>query len=109
VKVWHDRGEGITEKSKKHFEKRYKQVIPIEVVVSNFGVFTFQLYGIHRETHEPIVILESGFNCGYRGTGPHGTVWALELLGVPKSYRALVFSLDRLVIDFRTKQPRVVA
>jgi len=106
MRVWHDGGDGITDISKKHFKRLYKRIRPIEVFVSKDGVFTFQLYGTHKRTNEPVVILESGFNCGYGGTGPHGTVWALELLGVPKSLRKLVFSREYLIVNFRSGYPR---
>ena len=101
VKVRHDGGGGITDISKKHFSRTIRGVVPIEVNIHRQGIFTFELYGIEVKTSDCVVILESGFNCGYGGTGPHGSAWALENLGMAKEVSRCVFEQMDLRVDFR--------
>ena len=103
MKVIHDGGDGVTEVSKKHFARYFKHITPIELTVRKHGHFTFELYGLAKnEERTPVLILESGFNCGYGGTGPHGTAFALEKLEVPKEIIELVFIKENLYINFRS-------
>ena len=109
MKVYHDGGDGITEVSKKHFAKYFKNLAPIELTVRKHGHFTFELYGLAKnEERTPVIILESGFNCGYGGEGPSGTIWALEQLGMEKQESEEIVSIFNLImVDFRSGKPRV--
>ena len=108
MKVFHDGGDGITEVSKRHFTRYFKNLTPIELTVRRHGHFTFELYGLAKNKERtPVLILESGFNCGYGGTGPHGTAFALEKLKVPKEIIELMFTKDNLYINFQSDKPKV--
>ena len=107
VKVLHDGGDGVTEVSKKHFTKYIKYFVPVELTVRKHGYFTFELFGISK-SGEGTLILESGFNCGYGGEGPHGALWAIEKLGrVTTQLKRLITSCNLVVIDFRGDEPKV--
>jgi len=103
VQVLHDNGGGITQESTKHFARAIQGVKPIQVTIHNAGEFTFELYG--TKGFDAIVVLESGFNSGYGGEGPHGSFEALKLLGVPKIVAEEVFHHQSLIIDFRSGTP----
>ena len=110
MQVYHDDGGGITEASKQHFSLmlshlRSKGFSPVQVTIHAEGEFMFELYGIQGK--EAIVILESGFNSGYGGEGPHGSKWALEQLGVLPKLASEVFQRKGLVIDFRGGIPHI--
>ena len=108
MKVFHDGGDGVTEVSKKHFSKHFRNLTPIELDVRKHGHFTFELYGLaNNEERTSVLILESGFDCGYGGTGPHGTAFALEKLKVPKEIIELMFTKDNLYINFQSDKPKV--
>lgn len=106
VKVFHDEGGGATDISKQHFEKHIKSIQPIEATIRNFGTFTFELFGLDRE-RKGVILLESGFNCGYNRTGPHGSHWALMKLGVSKEIANKIFSCTAMYINFRSVPPEV--
>ena len=114
MKVFHDGGDGITEISRKHFARHFKKLSPVELIVRKHGNFTFELYGIEKvgKTSEPqsIILLESGFNCGYGGEGPRGTMWALEQLGMGKQETERIVPMFSLIIvDFRSGRPKATS
>ena len=107
MKVYHDGGGGITDISKEHFAKHAKQIEPLEVNISRNGPFSFQLYGIDKVSRNAVAILESGFNCGYGGDGPHGSAWALEQLGCDHVLATTVFARKSVFINFRGTTPQL--
>jgi len=94
--------------SKKHFTRYFRNLTPIELTVRAHGHFTFELYGLAKnEERTPVLILESGFNCGYGGEGPHGTISALKQLGITnKELEGIVTTFSLIIVDFRGK-PRI--
>ena len=107
MKIYHDGGHGVTETSKTHFKTYSKGVVPTEVNVRATGTFTFEFLGT-RSDGETILILESGFNCGYRGEGPHGTLWALERVGLSRDEIAeIIFTHNFFAVDFTYDTPRI--
>ena len=107
IMVIHDFGHGVTRQSTEQFEKYISDIQPIEVNVRNHGEFTFELFGVTRDNQKSVIILESGFNCGYGGEGPHGTADALKKLGVDDADLKEIFVRDNLTFDFRSGKPKL--
>jgi len=79
---------GATSESLSYLRKvlsRLKTFEAIRVTITGHGAYTFEVYGLIRGEYSarPVIILLGGCNCGYGGTGPHGSVEALRLLGIP--------------------------
>jgi hypothetical protein len=75
--VLHDGGHGVTEESLEYVESlkgKFGEVIDISI--DKDREFAMEIKGIN------CVLLLSGVNCGYGGTGPHGTIKLLKDLGV---------------------------
>jgi len=75
--IYHDEGGGVTEDSIEFFDKlkgKFGDVLDIHI--NQNRQYTMEIVGTHA------VCLLSGVNCGYGGTGPHGTLRILEKLGV---------------------------
>jgi hypothetical protein len=93
MKVYHDDGDGITDRSVKYLKQLLEDSIftPLSLCVMYDREFSFELKGMMQwkdlrqitgtDKSEPCVILLSGCNCGYGGEGPHGTLECLKLLG----------------------------
>ncbi|MHA1863160.1 MAG: hypothetical protein ACTSWA_05270 [Candidatus Thorarchaeota archaeon] len=87
--LYHDGGHGITHDSLEYWNERMKPMLqnigwrPHQVTTVNTGLFSTELFGFDKY-HNMIVILFSGFSCGYGGTGPHGLVKLLMDLGIPR-------------------------
>ena len=98
--IFHDEGFGATQSSIKYFESLKGMLGQIiEINVSGNRHFTFEL-----QCSAGFVLL-SGCNCGYGGTGPHGTVQILQLLGFKdyKNYEEQIFGENEVKIDCREK------
>jgi len=79
MKVIHDGGLQPTERSIDFFRKHRKKLGRIlRVVVDGRIDTTFHMEIVGTKA----TMLLSGCTCGYRGTGPHGTVEILKLAGV---------------------------
>ena len=133
MKVFHDDGEGSTDKSVEFFEKllpelRERGFSPIELRLDFGRLYSFELLCVLRRDPatpgtldtEVCVILLTGVNCGYGGTGPDGTVRILALLNgadihhgqyltkVDEGLQEAVRSERHLHIDFRMGVPKVI-
>ena len=117
--IVHDEGQGVTRESVKLLEdflRAHPDFSPIEAHVYAHMNFGFELYGtISRhpvgsdEYTETVYVLLSGFNCGYGGTGPHGVIEAVKLLGyeMTPDQRAILFGNRSVEIDFRGLEMKV--
>ena len=97
-KVFHDGGAGVTNHSTEYFKKlKGKLGAIVEIRVSTDRDFTMEIFA------DAGWVLLSGCNCGYGGTGPHGTIEILRLLGFqhPERYENQVFNKDNVIIDCR--------
>lgn len=97
TKVYHDGAGGVTRISTEHFKATLGLGINVvEVNIHREGTFTFEVLGFTRERlggeSEMVIILESGFTCGYNGEGPNGAFEALRMLGVSELEAQAVFS-----------------
>lgn len=85
MKVYVDKEIGKTDASLRYLSRilgRHPRLNVISVVIDNFRTFSFEVYAVDPEADEHIFILLSGLNCGYYGTGPHGSLRALQMLGI---------------------------
>ena len=87
MRIYVDPNIGNTFESLKYLEKilnRYSgRLEVIQVIIDNFRIYSFEIHA--RDPIPPkqdIFILLSGLNCGYYGTGPHGSLRALQMLGI---------------------------
>ena len=99
VRVYHDGLCGGSLKSAEHLKKHIAGVKPIEIRINQDGRFHFEFSGTRGE--EMIIILESGLNCGYSGTGPTYSFEILQILGVPEDLASKVYDSSNLLYDFR--------
>ena len=95
-----DGGHGVTEESIKFFKTlrgKLGEIIQI-------NIDSDREYDMEINCSAGIVLL-SGVTCGYGGTGPHGTLKILEMIGVESDdYRQKIFSKDHVKIDLRDKK-----
>ena len=99
-KVYHDKGYGATQHSIEYFKKLKRKLGRIiEIRISTDRDFTMEIFC------DAGWVLLSGCNCGYGGTGPHGTIEILRLLGFQKAERFedQVFSERNVVVDCRNR------
>jgi len=112
-KVWHDGGGGITKRSLDYFKRNgHKLGQIVEINICDMPHFSMEIWGVNG------VMLLSGVTCGYGGTGPHGSVKILAMLGVVPSKKGWrgellpdyacelakeIFSKRRVRIDLRDK------
>jgi hypothetical protein len=98
-KVYHDGGAGATQHSIEYFKKlKGKLGRIVEIRVSTDRDFTMEIFS------DAGWVLLSGCNCGYGGTGPHGTIEILRLLGFQNGgsdYEREVFTERNVKIDCR--------
>jgi len=98
--IFHDKGHGVTQESIEYF-KGLKGTLGeiIEINLSQHRHFTMEL-----QCSAGYVLL-SGANCGYGGTGPHGSVEILKMLGFQdyRKYEDQIFHESELKIDCRNK------
>ena len=96
--VYSDKGYGVTSESIEY----------LETLKGKLGSIRQINIDQNREMSMEIVcegglVLLSGCNCGYGGTGPHGSVKVLELLGFnnPKRYEEQIFGEESVRIEVR--------
>ena len=98
-KTFTDGGHGVTEESIKYFKTLRGKLG--EIIQINLD--SDREYVMEINCSVGIVLL-SGCNCGYGGTGPHGTLKILEMIGLDsEDYRQKIFSHDHVKIDLRDK------
>ena len=81
--IFHDEGNGVTEESLEYVESlKGKLGKVVDISIDKDREFAMEIKGRNY------ILLLSGLNCGYGGTGPHGTLKLLKDLGVrvAKSY-----------------------
>src|SRR3989454_9895693 len=133
MKVFHDDGRGSTDESVEFFEKLLPELrecgfTPIELSLDFGRLYSFELLGVLRRDPatpgtvdiEDCVVLLTGVNCGYGGTGPDGTVRILALLNgvdihhgeyltkVDKDLQEAIRSERHLRIDFKMGVPKAI-
>lgn len=98
-KVYHDEGAGVTQMSVEYFKKlKGKLGKIIDIRVDSDREFSMEMYC------DAGYVLLSGVNCGYGGTGPHGTVEILKMIGFkPEMYERIVFENQSVRINCRDK------
>ena len=96
--VYSDKGYGVTSESIEY----------LETLKGKLGSIRNINIDQNREMSMEIVcegglVLLSGCNCGYGGTGPHGSVKVLEVLGFnnPKRYEEQIFGEECVRIEVR--------
>ena len=96
--VYSDKGYGVTEESIQY----------LETLKGKLGSIRNINIDQRREMSMEIVcegglVLLSGCNCGYGGTGPHGSIKVLKILGFkdPKKYEEQIFGEDCVRIEVR--------
>ncbi|MEI6040268.1 MAG: hypothetical protein WCP93_02865 [Candidatus Berkelbacteria bacterium] len=99
AKVHHDGPRGNSANSADHFKELVIGVKPIEIRLNKAGQFHFEFFG--TKAGEEVIILESGLNCGYHGTGPSYSFDILRMLGVPADLAQMVYENDNLLYNFR--------
>jgi len=94
-----DKGYGITEESIKYFRTLRGKLGQVhQINIDDGREFDFEL-----QCSAGTVLL-SGVGCNYGGTGPHGTLKIIALLGLdPENYRHRVFGSSHVKIDLRGK------
>ncbi|SVA61800.1 uncharacterized protein METZ01_LOCUS114654 [marine metagenome] len=94
-----DKGHGITEESIKFFKrKRGKLGQILQINIDQHREFDMEI----RCTAGTVLL--SGVTCGYGGTGPHGTLRILELIGLDsEEYKQKVFTNKHVNIDLRER------
>lgn len=98
--IYHDDGYGVTEDSLKFFEGlKGKLGELLDIRIDQNRQFTMEIQGTHTIT------LLSGTNCGYGGTGPHGSLKILEMLGVQVA-SDYILSNEHCHIDLRNRNIR---
>ena len=76
-RIYHDEGAGVTAESIKFFKRlKGKFGTVLDIHINQNRQYTMEIVGTHS------ICLLSGVNCGYGGTGPHGTLQILEMIGV---------------------------
>jgi hypothetical protein len=109
--VYHDDCAGATERSVEYFRgawSRFKRISkPVEIAIDADRSFSFELFMIQEG--RPAWILVSGCNCGYRGTGPRGSLTVLrEIFGeIPREVEDAVLGKKHVRVDARTGMPRL--
>ncbi len=79
--VLYDEGHGITEKSKQFFSS-VKHLVDEPIALVCFACDNVPVtYNTILWTRKDLILLFSGFSCGYRGEGPHGLLWLCEQCG----------------------------
>jgi len=100
--ILHDEGHGITQRSLEYLEAYLdivKAMKPYEVIIDFGRTFSLEI------KCERGVVLLSGCNCGYGGTGPHGSVKALEMLlgrRLTPPEEKFIFTHDHVVVSLRS-------
>ncbi len=101
MRVYVDRDVGNTRQSLKYLEKilkRHPRLQVISIIIDRLRTYSFEVHARDGDSGEDIFILLSGLNCGYWGTGPHGSVRALRMLGFDwMTLEQSVFSNDIIV------------
>jgi len=109
MEVYHDEGHGVTAISEKHFSTHIVGITPVEINVHKEGQFTFELYGLRYPTNDPVIILESGFCCGYVGEGPNGTLTILTKLGMDRTEAEhAVYYRENITVSMRNGKPKIL-
>ena len=81
-KIYTDGGYGMTDHSVEYFRKLKGKLGSIHKIRIDDGrEFSTEI------TSDKAIVLLSGVNCGYGGTGPHGTVRILDMLGLKTAER----------------------
>lgn len=111
-KIYHDDGGGVTQRSLDYFKHNILKIGRIiQINVDQDREFSMEILGTKG------IMLLSGCNCSYTGTGPHGTEKILRALGVDesdtyylengkkektdRSLMSMISSFSSLRIDFR--------
>ena len=95
-----DKGYGVTEESIKFFKSLRGKIGQINQI----NIDSNREFDMELQCSAGTVLL-SGVTCGYGGTGPHGTLKILEMLGLDsEEYRQKVFANKHVVIDLRDKR-----
>ena len=100
LKVYHDDGGGVTQRSLEY----WKMLRPPEwrihqVTCRQSGIFTTEVVCFDKE-HNLIVVLLSGMNVGYGGEGPHGLLTLLESCGIPVTDMVRKYVFERTYVCF---------
>lgn len=94
--ILHDEGAGVTEDSLAYFRRNAAKLGRILAINIDFNrEFSMEILGVNG------IMLLSGCTCGYRGTGPHGSVEILTSLGAPEHFKEQVFALEHVRINLR--------
>lgn len=101
IVVYHDDGGGITQRSLAFWRATKKPDWKVlHVVSTRAGDFNTEVVCIDTNSNR-IVVLLSGFCCGYRGEGPNGLFRLLESLGRPSAaIRKQIFENNYVVFRF---------
>jgi len=95
--IYHDKGYGVTEESIKFFKKlKGKLGRVLDISIDQHREFSMEIKGSN------FLVLLSGVNCGYGGTGPHGSLEIFEMIGV-KVAPEYVFENAHVYVDCRNK------
>ena len=97
--IYHDEGAGVTQMSVEYFTKLKGKLGRItDIRVDSDREFSTEIYC------DAGFVLLSGTNCGYGGTGPHGTVELLKMMGFkPEMFERQVFENKSVRINCRDK------
>lgn len=100
--IYHDEGEGATSVSLKYWDSLKGKLGRI----SSFSMIAGRMFSAEIICDNGIVLL-SGLNCGYGGTGPHGTQKLLKSLEIPeglfsqKVLDRMVFGQEKFMLDLK--------
>ena len=95
-----DKGYGVTEESIKYFKKLRGKLGQINQI----NLDSNREFDMEIQCSAGTVLL-SGVTCGYGGTGPHGTLKILEMIGLDsEDYRQRIFANKHVMIDLRSKR-----
>ena len=96
--VYSDKGYGVTEESLNYLKTLKGKLGNIkQISIDQKREMSMEI------ACENGLVLLSGCNCGYGGTGPHGSIKVLEELGFtdPKRYEEQIFGEDSVRIEVR--------
>ena len=97
--IYHDEGAGVTQMSVEYFTKLKGKLGRIyDIRVDSDREFSTEIFC------DAGYVLLSGTNCGYGGTGPHGTVELLTMMGFKSEmFERKIFENQSVRIDCRSK------